>query len=139
MGDYEKATPSPYASSVDHSLVSMASAIAEADGGASGRVVSAALLELATALEGWLQELDDAMGRAALPWTRDTLARISTRERETIEDLRRLAALAPTAPQEALGDMFVAARIAVGLATRAEVKKARVRRETDQESPGGQG
>ena len=136
--EHTKAT-SPHAIRVDHSLASMDSAIRDADGETSGRVVSVALTELAEALEGWLAELDEAMGRAALPWTRDTLERISSRERQTIEDLRRLAALAPTAPPAALSDMFVAARIAVGLATRAEVKKSRVRREADRESPGGQG
>lgn len=137
--DQDESTPLSYASGVDHALASMESALTDADFVASGRVVSLALLELAGALEGWLEELDEAMGPCALPWTRDTLERISTREQQTIEDLRRLSALAPGAPPEALADMFVAARIAVGLATRSEVKKARVRREADRESPGGQG
>lgn len=138
--ELRKATPSQHAHRVEHSLASIESALAEdAGSAASGRVVAAALLELAAALEGWLTELDESMGRAALPWTREALERISARERHTTEDLRRLAALAPAAPAEALADMFVAARIAVGLATRAEVRKARVRREADREAPGGQG
>lgn len=140
MMDDEKAASSPHAASVDHALASMEEALEEgADHESSGIVVASALLELASALEGWLAELDDTMGRAALSWTRESLERITTRERLTIQDLRRLAVLAPEAPVEALADMYVAARIAVGLAARSEVRKARVRREAARESPGGQG